>query len=89
MPVAEATKCGLPVITSPQAGVADLIQDGTDGFIIRQFDDSQGLAQMLQRLQANEVLRRNVGDAAAKAAKQWTWDRNAVDVWKLLRDAAS
>jgi glycosyltransferase involved in cell wall biosynthesis len=68
------------------AGVAELIRDGLDGFILRQFDDFQGLAQMLQRLHADEDLRRNTADAAAKAALQWTWDRNAADVWELLRD---
>ena len=80
--------CGLPVITSMQAGMADLIRDGMDGFILRQFDDFQGLARMLQRLQADEVLRRNTGDAAAKAALRWAWDRNAADVWELLKGAA-
>jgi UDP-glucose:(heptosyl)LPS alpha-1,3-glucosyltransferase len=88
LPVAEAMACGLPVITSPHAGVADLIRDGMDGFILRQFDDSQGLARMLQRLHGDEVLRANIGDAAAKSALQWTWDRNAADVWALLKDAA-
>jgi glycosyltransferase involved in cell wall biosynthesis len=86
LPVAEAMACGLPVITSMHAGVAELIRDGLDGFILRQFDDFQGLAQMLQRLHADEDLRRNTADAAAKAALQWTWDRNAADVWELLRD---
>jgi UDP-glucose:(heptosyl)LPS alpha-1,3-glucosyltransferase len=88
LPVAEAMACGLPVITSMHAGVAALIRDGIDGFILRQSDDFQGLARMLQRLYANEDLRRNAGEAAAKAALQWTWDRNAADVWELLRDTA-
>jgi UDP-glucose:(heptosyl)LPS alpha-1,3-glucosyltransferase len=89
LPVAEAMACGLPVITSMHAGVAELIRDGKDGFILRQFDDFHGLARMLQQLQADIVLRRNAGDAAAKAALQWTWDRNAADVWELLKDAAN
>ena len=80
--------CGLPVITSMHAGVADMIRDGMDGFILRQFNDFQELAQMLQRLQADEVIRKNAGDAAVKAALQWSWDRNAADVWELLKDAA-
>jgi glycosyltransferase involved in cell wall biosynthesis len=88
LPVAEAMACGLPAITSMHAGVAELIRDGMDGFILRPFDDFQGLARMLQRLHADEALRRNAGDAAAKAAAQWTWDRNAADVWELLKDAA-
>ncbi len=89
LPVAEAMVCGLPVITSAYAGVADLFRDGMDGFILRQVDDFQGLAQTLQQLHADEVLRKNVGDAAAKAALQWTWDRNAAEVWDLLKDAAN
>ncbi len=88
LPVAEAMACGLPVITSVNAGVADMIHDGLDGFILRQPDDFQALAQLLNRLRADEVLRRNVGAAAAKTALQWTWDRNAADVWELLKDAA-
>jgi len=88
LPVAEAMACGLPVITSVNAGVADMIHDGLDGFILRHPDDFQALAQLLNRLRADEVLRRNVGAAAAKTALQWTWDRNAADVWELLKDAA-
>jgi glycosyltransferase involved in cell wall biosynthesis len=89
LPVAEAMACGLPVITSSHAGVANLIRDGMDGFVLPQVDDYRGLAQLLQRLHADETLRGNTGNAAAKAALQWTWDRNAADVWELLKDAAS
>jgi len=89
LPVAEAMACGLPVITSMHAGVAELIRDGIDGFILRQFDDSNGLAGMLKRLHGDQTLRRNAGNAAAEAALNWTWDRNAADIWELLRDAAS
>jgi glycosyltransferase involved in cell wall biosynthesis len=88
LPVAEAMACGLPVITSVNAGVADLIHDGTDGFILRQLDDPQDLARMLQRLHSDEVLRRDAGAAAAHTAANWTWERNAIDVWELLKEAA-
>jgi len=81
--------CGLPVITSMDAGVAELIHDGMDGFILRRSEDFQALAKLLGRLYADEVLRDNVGSAAAKAAIQWTWDANAAGVWDLLKDAAS
>ncbi len=87
LPVAEAMACGLPVITSLCAGVAALIRDGVDGFVLRQLDDCEELARMLQRLHVDEVLRRSVGAAAANAAQDWTWDRNAAEVWQLLKDA--
>jgi hypothetical protein len=45
-----------------------------------------GLAdQVIVPSSADEVMRKNAGDAAAKAAHQWTWDRNAADFWELLR----
>ena len=89
LPVVEAMACGLPVITSTNAGVAELIRDGIDGFILRQSDDFQALAQLLNRLRADEVLRGNVGAAAAKAALEWTWNRNAADIWELLKNTAA
>ncbi len=88
LPVAEAMACGLPIVTSRQAGVAERIRDGLDGFILRQFDDFQGLARMLRQLHTDELLRTKVGDAAAKAAIQWTWDQNSAEVWELLREVA-
>ncbi len=88
LPVLEAMACGLPAVTSVHAGVAGLICDGVDGFILRQADDFHGLAGMLQKLHADEMLRGNVGAAAAAAARQWTWDRNAADVWELLKNTA-
>jgi glycosyltransferase involved in cell wall biosynthesis len=89
LPVVEAMACGMPVITSLNAGVAELIRDGVDGFILRQVDDFHALAQLLRCLQADGLLRGNAGDAAAKAALAWTWDRNAAVAWELLKDAAA
>ncbi len=89
LPVAEAMACGLPVITSPNAGVAALVRDDVDGFILPQCDDFQGLARILQRLYADKTLRQNTSAAAAKAILQWTWDRNAADIWDLTKDSAA
>ena len=87
LPVAEAMACGLPVITSINAGVAALIHDGMDGFILRHSDDFQALAQIVQRLQQDETLRKNTGAAGARAAELWTWDRNAADIWESLKES--
>ena len=89
LPVAEAMACGLPVITSKNAGVAELIHDGMDGFILSRSEDFQALAKLLGRLYADEVLRGNVGAAGAKTALQWTWNRNAADIWELLKNTAA
>jgi UDP-glucose:(heptosyl)LPS alpha-1,3-glucosyltransferase len=87
LPVAEAMACGLPAITSVFAGVSHDIHDGVDGFVLRDPHDAQTLAQLVRRLQAEPDLRRKLGEAAAKTAIAWDWNRNAAAVWELLRKA--
>jgi glycosyltransferase involved in cell wall biosynthesis len=89
LPVAEAMACGLPVVTSTFAGVADYIHHDVDGFISRDPDDAQALADLIERLRTDEALRHAIGEAAAKTILEWTWERNAAAVWQLLKDAKS
>lgn len=89
LPVAEAMACGLPVVTSVFAGVSSSIRNGVDGFILDDPCDSGALVALLVKLYGDETLRRRIGEAAAKAAQNWTWDRNAEGVWQLLKDAAA
>lgn len=88
LPVAEAMACGLPAITSIFAGVSSLLHDGVDSFILRDPYDATTLATMIRTLYEKAEWRSRMGQAAAKAALQWTWDRNAADIWQLLKDTA-
>src|SRR5204863_1234977 len=56
LPVAETMACGLPVITSKNAGVAELIHDGMDGFILCRSEDFHAVADVLLPLRSDEVL---------------------------------
>jgi UDP-glucose:(heptosyl)LPS alpha-1,3-glucosyltransferase len=89
MPVAEAMACGLPAITSVFAGVSSLVRDQVDAFVLRDPKDADLLAGLLKRLHDNQALRNQVGAAAAKTTLDWTWDRNAAEVWQLLQAAAA
>lgn len=89
LPVAEAMACGLPVVTSVFAGVAELVHDGVDGFVMREPRDDRALAELLQRLQADAELRGKLGDAAARKVRDWNWDRHAAAMWELLKSAAA
>jgi glycosyltransferase involved in cell wall biosynthesis len=85
LPVAEVMACGLTVITSVCAGVADYIHDGVDGFVLREPRDAQALSKLIERLQEDPDLRRKTGEAAAKSVLLWNWDRPAAKVWELLK----
>ena len=87
MPVAEAMACGLPVITSVFAGVSSLLHDGTDGFVLRDPRDVESLANLLRMLCEHGELRTRMGQAAAKIALEWTWERNAAEIWEFLKEA--
>jgi len=88
MPVAEAMACGLPAITSIFAGVSSLLHDGVDSLILRDPHDAKTLATMMRALYQQAEWRSRMGQAATKASREWTWDRNAADVWEVLIDAA-
>jgi glycosyltransferase involved in cell wall biosynthesis len=89
LPVAEAMACGLPVITSRFAGVSELIQNEIDGYVLSDPSNIDGLAESLRRLYDAPDLRVRIGEAAATAAQQWTWERNAVRTWELLQTVAA
>lgn len=89
LPVAESMACGLPVITSVFAGVADLLHDGIDGFVLSDPLDASTLAKLFRLLYAQPQLRERIGTAAAQTAGSWTWDRNAAAVWELLKSHTS
>jgi glycosyltransferase involved in cell wall biosynthesis len=87
MPVAEAMACGLPVITSAQAGVSEWIQQGENGFVVEDPNDREELARLLADLCRDPAQRQRVGDSASKLPPDWDWDHNATAVWKLLQAA--
>jgi glycosyltransferase involved in cell wall biosynthesis len=87
LPVAEAMACGLPVITSKFAGVSELIHNDRDGFILSDPADVPALATVLRTLHADSTLRKNLSESAASAAQNWTWDRNAAEIWIWLQSA--
>jgi glycosyltransferase involved in cell wall biosynthesis len=88
LPVLEAMACGLPVITSSCAGVAEYIHDGVDGFVMKDPADIPALSATIAKLRHEHDLCRSVGTAASATAAKLTWDRNAEATWKLLVNAA-
>jgi UDP-glucose:(heptosyl)LPS alpha-1,3-glucosyltransferase len=89
LPVAEAMACGLPVITSSCAGISAMIRDGIDGFVLPDPQDTHHLARIIQQLHSDAPLRSRIGEAAARTAQDWTWDRSAAEVWALLQHSAA
>ena len=72
----EAMACGCPVIVSDRVGMSDLLEDGTDGFIVR-YGDTEDLSGKIELLLADDELRRTMGTRARETAKRISWARIA------------
>jgi glycosyltransferase involved in cell wall biosynthesis len=62
---AEAMACGVPVIASANTGVADLLTDGQEGFIVP-IRDSRSIRERLEWMLAHPAERDRMGEAALR-----------------------
>jgi glycosyltransferase involved in cell wall biosynthesis len=86
MTITEAAACGTPAVATRIAGHADAIVDGSTGLLV---DDPAGLAAALDRLLADDALRRRMADAAIGYATQFTWGATACGTLEVLAAEAS
>jgi glycosyltransferase involved in cell wall biosynthesis len=83
--VLEAMACGLPVITTPYAGAAELIEPGTSGLLVEP-DDRDGLSRAIASL-ADVSARSKTGRAAAKTAQMHDEQQNFAAVLRVFEIA--
>lgn len=72
MVLAEALSCGLPVITTPNAGASDLIKEGSNGWVVPA-GDVNALAACLDLCASDGERLSAMRPAATATAAQWTW----------------
>lgn len=88
LPIAllEAMAAGLPVVATDVGGIHEALEDGRSGFLVPSADPS-ALASRLSKLLADVSLRRQMGEAAAEAAANFT-PRPSVEKTMAIYDAA-
>ena len=79
--VLEAAACGLPSITSSENGNAELLTDGTDGFILADLSPA-GLADRVEAMQ-NRTQAERMGRAARRTAMKYPADRSHDQIVRL------
>ncbi|MCL1470625.1 glycosyltransferase family 4 protein [Argonema antarcticum] len=70
--VLEAMACGIPIITTPNAGVSDIITNGVEGFIVP-VRDVEAVKQKLEWCYSHTIELAEMGQSARKQAEQLTW----------------
>ncbi len=68
----EAMACGIPIITTPNAGGTDIITDGVEGFIIP-IRDTEALTAKLDWCYTHPEELAEMGKAARRKAETLTW----------------
>lgn len=87
--VTEAMWKRRPVVASAVGGIVDQIQDGVNGFLVRNPHDLGELAVVLERVLRDEDLARRVGDAAHETVCRQYLSLTALMRWaELLRSLA-
>lgn len=72
--ILESLSCGLPVLTTQNTCGPDILADGEHGFIVPIRDD-EGIAEKLAWAIENRSELGDMGVAAARQARQFTWSR--------------
>ncbi|MBI2327834.1 glycosyltransferase family 4 protein [Candidatus Curtissbacteria bacterium] len=72
----EAATHGLPIVIPDKSGVTELFKNGIHGFFPKA-NDSEGLLEAVKYLIQNPQKARQMGAAAAKIARLYTWQRHS------------
>jgi glycosyltransferase involved in cell wall biosynthesis len=81
----EAMACELPVVTTPLTGIPDLVDDGENGFLVKERDVTS-LAKALEKLVADEPLRRQLGQQGRqKVLAEFQIEPNAAKMAAIFR----
>lgn len=86
--VIEANACGTPVIASDSDGLRDSVRPGETGLLVPH-GDSTALADALQTVLSDHLLRARLSIGGLAWARTFTWERAAKDTVAALERAAS
>jgi alpha-maltose-1-phosphate synthase len=84
--ITEALSRGLPVITTPHTGAADLMTDGRDGFIVP-IRSPDAIADRLARLAEDRDLLAAMSAAALETARRNPWERYEERIVQIVTGA--
>lgn len=88
--ILEAQASGLPIVAVAEGGPAALVENRHTGLLCR--PDADHLAGALLQLAASPQLRRALGEAAARAARERSWERSMAQLatgYRRALDAAA
>jgi D-inositol-3-phosphate glycosyltransferase len=81
----EAAACGTPVVAAAVGGLRTLVEHGRTGFLV-EGRDPQVFAAYTEQILTNPALGRELADAAATRARNFTWSTAAARLRRIYGD---
>jgi glycosyltransferase involved in cell wall biosynthesis len=85
MTITEAAACGTPAVATRIAGHADAVLHERTGILV---DDAQEIGPAIERVVADDRLRRSLSDASLAYATRFTWGATARGTLEVLANEA-
>lgn len=79
---------GLPVVVSKLSGAAELIDDEKDGMKIEDPTNSDEIAEKLNYLIKNDIVRKEMGRKAREKAEEFTWEKAAEQMLEVFEKSS-
>lgn len=83
----EALACGLPIVATDTGGTKELVDDGRNGFIIK-MKDAKDIEEKVERLIADQELRKKMAQESRKKAEEMSWRKVADDYFNFYEKLA-
>jgi len=85
----EAMQCGLPVISTREGGIPDIVDDGKTGFLVNK-NDPKDLADKIELLINNPFIRHQMGkEAKIKFQNNYTISKFENNMFNILKEIAN
>ncbi len=84
----EAMAAGMPVVTTESNGMADVVEDGVNGLVVRPADAPE-LAEAVRQLVASPTLRERLGRTGQETMRRYTWEKVVEKLERILLEATS
>jgi glycosyltransferase involved in cell wall biosynthesis len=88
MVIVEALACGLPVVASRVGGVPEIITNETNGYLVEAKDEG-ALADRIQVLLQDDLLRKKISDANKELVKKYSWENVIIKLEKIYESSVA